>query len=76
MYIETRFYDNGKSWAKLHSEPLGDMPEEGSTDKYDFYNDEIDGEDGVREWLEELGADLDLYVPFLLGKAINITPYV
>lgn len=76
MYIETRYYDNGKSAAKLHLKPLGCTPEEGSTDKYDFYYEEAKSEDAVKEWLEELGVDLDLYVPFLCGRAIDITPYV
>lgn len=76
MYITTRYFDNGKVEAKLHLEEMGDLPEEGSTEKYDFYNEEVKSEDAVREWLEELGADLDLYVPFLTGVTIDISRYV
>lgn len=76
MYINTKYFDNGKVEAKLHLEPMGDLPEEGSTEKYDFYNEEVENEDAVRAWLEELGADLDLYVPFLTGSLIDISRYV
>lgn len=77
MYIESRYYEKGRAWAKLHFGSMkDDILEEGSTEKYDFYNEKVENEEVVRQWLDDLGADKELYVPFLSGQKIDITVYI
>ena len=73
MFIETRFYNNGKAQARLHKI----CPVLEASDKYDAYIDEYET---MEEWLEELeGVELDDIVPLVLdleiGKWVNISAY-
>jgi hypothetical protein len=82
MILETRYYDSGKAYAKLHkdgSKVQGDF----NPNKCDRYAEEI-GEGGdyenLEEWIEQLLIELDDIVPLVLdleaGKCVEITPYI
>lgn len=76
MYITTRFFDNGKVEAKLHLEPMGDLPECTSSEQYDTYNDDVKDEAGLREWLNDLDTTVDLVPALLSGETVDISSYV
>jgi len=92
MYIETRFYDNGKAEAKLHkgfSYPKLEM-----SDAYDTYVESIGNSDkrvqadfdnssdyeNLEAWIEELEIELDDIVQIVLdldsGNWVDITNYI
>jgi len=80
MYIETRFFDNGKVKAKLYKD--GAPPDIETETTYNRYFDII-GNDGdyasIEEWIEEMMIDLDDIIPFLYalsdGKWVDISAY-
>ena len=72
MYIEQKYYDSGKAFARLANTPGADDA------AYDHYVDEIDD---LQEWIEDnLEIELDDIVPLVLdldaGKWVDITPYI
>lgn len=90
MYIETRYYDNGKVQAKLHKS--FDYPKIEEANGFDRYVESI-GKSNVQadhdnssdyetleEWIGELEIELDDIVPLVLdldlGKWVDITDYV
>jgi len=80
QYLETRYYDNGKAFARLTDE---EPPEEYDSDKYDRYI-EIIGSDGdyesLGDWFEENCIETDDIIPMVIalesGKAVNISQYI
>ena len=81
MYIETRYYDNGKVTAQLH-EGYHEAEFKQLAD-YDIYLESIRDEtnrpyewESLEEWAEELGLDLEDLETLLLGSALDITNYV
>jgi hypothetical protein len=81
--LETRYYDNGKAYAKLHKD-RSKVQDDFNADKCDRYTEEIGkgGDwDSLEEWIEYgLIIDLDDIVPLVLdldsGKCVEITPYI
>lgn len=92
MYIETRFYDNGKAEAKLHkgfSYPQLTLSENcdtyiesiGNSDKrVKTEHDNSSDYESLEAWIEELEIELDDVVPLVIdlesGKWVDITAYV
>jgi len=80
QYLETRYYDNGKVFAKLTDE---EPPKEYDSGKYDRYIETI-GNDGdyesLGDWIEELLIETDDIIPMVIdlesGKTINISQNV
>lgn len=89
MYIETRFYDNGKAYAKLHkgfSYPA--LEEDDCCDRYVEsvgnskvlveYDNGCDYE-SLDHWIEEMGIELDDVVGMILslenGELVDISAY-
>jgi len=92
MYIETRYYDNGKAEAKLHkgfSYPQIDL-----SNGYDTYVESIGNSnkrvkaehdnssdyETLEDWIEDLEIELDDIVPLVVnlesGKWVNIAAYI
>lgn len=73
MFIETRYFDDGKAQARM----VDQAPPANESSAYDRYVDEYDS---VEEWLEELEIELDDIIPLVLnlsdGKWVDITAYV
>lgn len=92
MYIETRYYDNGKVQAKLHkafSYPILEDANEfdryvesiGNSDKrVQTDHDNSSDYESLEAWIEELEIELDDIVQLVLdlesGEWIDITRYV
>lgn len=90
MYIETRYYDNGKVHAKLHKG--FSYPKLEDSNKFDRYvesigksNVQADHDNGsdyetLEEWINELEIELDDIVSLVLaldsGELVDITEYV
>ena len=92
MYIETRYYDNGKVHAKLHKG--FSYPELEDSDGFDRYVESIGNSDKriqadfdnssdyetLEGWINELEIELDDIVPLVLeldtGNWVDITSYV
>jgi hypothetical protein len=83
MYIETRFYDNGKAEAKQHKGFR--YPKLEMSDAYDTYVDSIGDNssdyENLEAWIEEnLEIELDDIVQFVLdldnGNWVDITDYL
>lgn len=75
MYIETRFFDNGRAVAKLCS----NRPEQVTTDKYDSYVESI-GENqdyrSIEKWLENMLIEPEEIIDDLKsGNWVDITAY-
>jgi len=73
MFIETRFYDSGKSVARLHK--CENEPEIKVSNDYDGYVDEIES---LEDWIEEnLSIETDDIIGVVLtldrGKWADIT---
>jgi hypothetical protein len=73
MYIETRYYDNGRAEAKLHYSRPEKEPDDLTT-----YVDEVDD---LQEWIEDnLEINLDDVVQLVLdldaGNWVDITQYI
>jgi hypothetical protein len=90
MYIETRFYDNGKAEARLH---MGfgypQLEEVESCDRYvesigeskvQTDHDNSSDYESLEEWVGDLKIELDDIAPLVLGleagKAVDISNYV
>lgn len=81
-YLETRFYDSGKAYARLFNVE-SEVTRELDSDKYDKYVDSV-GSGGdyesLEEWIEELEIELDDIIPLVLdldmGKCVDISDYV
>lgn len=80
MYIETRFYDNGKAEAKLHK-GFG-YPQIETSDSFDAYVDSIGDNssdyESLQIWIEEnLEIELDDIIQFVIdldnGNWVDIT---
>lgn len=90
MYIETRYYDNGKVEAKLHKGFAYPELEE-SQGKFDRYVESIGKSkvqtefdntsdyESLEEWMKELEIELDDIVPLVLnlesGDWVDISAY-
>lgn len=75
MYIETRYYDNGKVEAYLRKARNVNYTDD-KNGMYDFYFDKIDN---VKEWVEGLEIEYEniskLVYALENGKAVDITEY-
>jgi hypothetical protein len=77
MFIETRFYDNGRTDAGISKQnPVGKRFEHPSS--CDYYLDEVGD---LQEWIENsLEIELDDVVPFVLaldaGDWVDISAYI
>jgi hypothetical protein len=75
MYIETKFYDNGKTCARIRNNiNTGDTAE---TNCCDYYADEISN---LRKWAEDnlsikVSDIVQLVIDLKEGKWVNITNY-
>lgn len=90
MYIETRFYDNGKAEAKLHKGfAYPQLDEVGNCDRYvesigksnvQADHDNSSDYESLEEWVKELEIELDDIVPLVLdleaGKFVDISNYI
>ena len=72
MYIETRFYDNGMTRARMHKT----RPSIKQSDKYDVYIDKYDTLEEFSEDLEELGDyKSQMFLDLKAGRWVDITAY-
>lgn len=90
MYIETRYYDNGKVMAILHKGFAYPQLEE--SDAFDRYvesignskvqadHDNTSDYESLEDWIEELEIEIDDIAPLVVdlesGKEVDITNYV
>lgn len=82
MKLETRYYDNGKVYARLFKE-VTELSEQFDSDKYDRYVETI-GEncdyESLEEWIEQLEIELDDIIPLVLdldmGKCVDISDFI
>ena len=79
MYIETRYYDNGKAEAKLHkgfSYSKLEMSDKRVQADFDNSSDY----ENLEAWIEELEIELDDIVQLVIdldnGNWVDITNYV
>jgi hypothetical protein len=78
MFLETRYFDDGRAEARLNDNYI--EPPAGADCEYEYYAGEVTDRD-LQEWIEdEFAIDSDDLVPFLLdlfdGGWVDISEYI